>query len=178
MLSHKLASASAAALVTLAALTGCASSDQPASQPVETTVPTPETETTPEATTAPAVEPAAEPAAPAPAATRPVTADEVVAAFTAAGLPVTEPRDNTDKGWCAVDMYDCVEYFTTEVAAIVTFESTEKASQVKAMLESKSLGATWMFSSGPAALYFNGRDTTPEDQMLYSTELEKLVVSK
>jgi hypothetical protein len=107
-----------------------------------------------------------------------VSAEAVLAAFAAAGLTITNPRDNSDNGSCAADFYACSEYFTTEEAAIVTFPSNEVAAETKAMLVGKGLDSTWVFSSGPAALNFNGRDTTPDNQVLYSAELEKLVAGE
>lgn len=168
MPSNRILTASAA-LFLIAALSGCST---PAAE-----TPTAETPVA-EAPAADSPASTSSPAAPADTDAPSVTAEEITAAFTAAGLTVTDPRDNTDKGWCAAEMYDCVQYYTTEEAAIVTFASTEKATEVHDMLAGKELASTWAFSSGPAALYFNGRDTTPESQALYSAELEKLLAAR
>lgn len=110
-----------------------------------------------------------------PAASLPISADEITAGFADAGLAVTEPRFNTDN-MCGADLYACVEYLTTEEAGVVTYKTKKEAKAVQAMLVSKDLDAGWVFA-GTAALNFGGRDTSPAAQKKYAKVLKKLVAA-
>lgn len=119
MLRTRLAPALGALLLAVV-VTGCSASGSDSatdSSPSPSPSPSPSATTVAEATPAPSdttVEPVPNEFPP---------ALQLVNYFQTAGLVVEDLRDNTAKGWCDADMWDCSEFLTSEQVSIAILPS-------------------------------------------------------
>lgn len=150
--------APAAGLLLLAVVVaGCSAPESDSATEVSST---PSASSVEETTTSPS--PA--PVEPAPAEVPPAL--QLVNYFQTAGLAVEDPRDNTDKGWCEPDMWDCTEFLTSEQVSIIIKPTAEGAKRMSAM------GNVYVSSDGNIALSFAAQRTPIEQQDQYTRALE------
>ena len=96
-------------------------------------------------------------------------AEAIVKAFTDAGLPAEQPRDNTSKGWCDDDQYGCKQFYTTENVTVITAPS-------KGGIKRATSGATasgfYVSKDGRVMLSFLAQGTAEDQQVKYEKALE------
>lgn len=91
--------------------------------------------------------------------------------FQAAGLVVEDPRDNTDKGWCDADMWDCAEFLTSEQVSIAILPSAEGAERLM------TTGSAYVSSDGRVGLSFAAQRTPIEQQDQFTRALEDYLLT-
>jgi hypothetical protein len=97
------------------------------------------------------------------------SAGDIVSAFEDAGITITDPRDNTDKGWCDADQFDCDQYFTTEEVTVITGPSAEAVERFTA----GDMGsAYYVAEDGSVALSFLAQGTPKEARAPFVDALE------
>lgn len=99
-------------------------------------------------------------------------AEDIVSAFESAGITITEPRDNTDKGWCEADQFDCDQYFTTEEVTVITGPSAEG---VERFTEGDMSSAYYVAEDGSVALSFLAQATPEEARAPFVDALESFL---
>ena len=87
------------------------------------------------------------------------SASAIVSAFEDAGITITDPRDNTDKGWCEADQFDCDQYFTTEEVTVIIGPSAEAVARLTA---GDMSSAYYVAEDGSVALSFLAQGTPEE----------------
>ncbi|MGW9269052.1 hypothetical protein [Microbacterium sp. NPDC055599] len=113
--------------------------------------------------------PSSKPVEPAPMEFPPAL--QLVNYFQTAGLLIDAPRDNSDKGWCEPDMWDCVEFLTSEQVSIIIQPSAEGAERMSAG------GNIYVSSDGNVALSFAAQRTPIEQQAQYTRALEDYLLT-
>ncbi|MGN7799292.1 hypothetical protein [Leifsonia sp. 22587] len=96
-------------------------------------------------------------------------AEAIVKAFTDAGLPAEQPRDNTSKGWCEDDQYGCKQFYTTENVTVITAPSKDG---IKRATSRSSAGGFYVSKDGRVMLSFLAQGTPDDQQAKYEKALE------
>lgn len=165
MLRTRFAPAAGALLIATIFVAGCTSPDDDAeTSPAPTPSPSYSMSVTKVTPT-----PSASPVEPAPMEFAP--AMKLVEYFQSTGLVVQDPRDNTDKGWCEPDMWECVEFLTSEQVSIIIQPSAEGAERMSAG------GNVYVSSDGNVALSFAAQRTPVEQQQQYTRALEDYLLT-
>lgn len=95
----------------------------------------------------------------------PPTAQEVVDHFEAAGLPVPNPRDDTEQ---ECESLGCTELITTDAVSVVAFEDEEAAGTYADELGDDA------HRKGLLVLSYSAAQTPEEDRAEYETALAEL----
>ncbi|GGM77032.1 hypothetical protein GCM10012275_54590 [Longimycelium tulufanense] len=99
------------------------------------------------------------------AAGTPVSAQQVINAFQAAGLPMPEVRDNSHN----CEKLGCREQITTEKVTVLVFDDEAKAAKL-----AETYGAEDAYRRGRVVLSFRAQRTSADKQQPYRAELDKL----
>ncbi|MBX7431128.1 hypothetical protein JDV09_03235 [Mycobacterium sp. Y57] len=106
-----------------------------------------------------------------------VTAQQVVDAFIAAGLPATDPRDNTNN-MCDSVSVPCVQLITTDDVSVYQFADEEPASKWAGGLSGTAVADGGMYKRGLIVLRYNLGGSNPTDPAAipqYQAVLDALV---
>ncbi|AKV86548.1 hypothetical protein AKG07_09830 [Microbacterium sp. CGR1] len=96
---------------------------------------------------------------------------QLVNYFQTQGLVVEDPRDNTAKGWCDADVWDCSEFLTSEQVSIVILPSADGAERLMAT------GSAYVSSDGRVGLSFAAQRTPVEQQDQFTRALEDYLLT-
>lgn len=96
-------------------------------------------------------------------------AEAIVKAFTDAGLPAEQPRDNTSKGWCDDDQYGCKQFYTTESVTVITAPSKDG---IKRATSGTTASGFYVSKDGRVMLSFLAQGTAEDQQAQYEKALE------
>lgn len=154
--------AASGALLLAAVVTGCSASDSDSAA---------ESSPSPSASAIDEVTPAPTDATVEPVSTEFPPALQLVNYFQTAGLVVEDPRDNTAKGWCDADMWDCTEFLTSEQVSIVIQPSAEGAERMAAA------GNAYVSIDGRVGLSFAAQRTPIEQQDQFTRALEDYLLT-
>lgn len=150
------------ALLLVAVVAGCSAPDSDSAA---------ETSPSPSASTVDEVTPAPSDTTVEPVPTEFPPALQLVNYFQTAGLVVEDPRDNTAKGWCDADMWDCTEFLTSEQVSIAILPSPEGAERLMAT------GSAYVSSDGRVGLSFAAQRTPIEQQDQFTRALEDYLLT-
>lgn len=96
-------------------------------------------------------------------------AEAIVKAFTDAGLPAQQPRDNTSKGWCAAEQYGCKQFYTTENVTVITAPSKDGITRATS---GPTASGFYVSKDGRVMLSFLAQGTPDEQRAKYEKALE------
>lgn len=97
-------------------------------------------------------------------------AEAIVKAFTDAGLPAEQPRDNTSKGWCDAEQYGCKQFYTTENVTVITAPSRDG---IKRATSGPTASGFYVSKDGRVMLSFLAQGTAADQRAKYEQMLEK-----